>query len=480
MISQLHERLEHLVNYSSQLIFVSGDTIAQQHRNLESFLAQQDEHAEIAYLQLEEDMDDSDLRRNVCRQLVDTSVNTFVRPFNELLHSLNQYDGPVLICITQAQLMSDAILHELWDLVLQSRFANNKAHLNVILFAETLWAETAQQYLPARNSSQPILLANESFSSLDDKQGSELERLIAAKRAAFSERMSTRANGLHLPVTVLRSPWFISSMVIMFCMLFISLVAMQYPEQVQRFTQIFKSIDAPDVTAEPEPVVNTVQDLQALAEVSGVNTQVLTETIAIIPSSQNVEDSVDNSPLLDNVPGLVMSWSESQTQLQAAKQNLASETAERPVAPSTPKVTVPDVAPTKITPPEVKIKTQQSAALSQAIQANPSVAIETQIMIDASMIFSISDTHFAIQLAGMSSAETLNNFITANALEEQSWLYETQRYGGSWYVVLLNNDYSSIQEARRAVNSLPPEVQALAPFIKSISAIKNEILIADD
>ena len=229
MISQLHERLEHLVNYSSQLIFVSGDTIAQQHRNLESFLAQQDEHAEIAYLQLEEDMDDSDLRRNVCRQLVDTSVNTFVRPFNELLHSLNQYDGPVLICITQAQLMSDAILHELWDLVLQSRFANNKAHLNVILFAETLWAETAQQYLPARNSSQPILLANESFSSLDDKQGSELERLIAAKRAAFSERMSTRANGLHLPVTVLRSPWFISSMVIMFCMPFISLVAMQYP-----------------------------------------------------------------------------------------------------------------------------------------------------------------------------------------------------------------------------------------------------------
>ena len=74
----------------------------------------------------------------------------------------------------------------------------------------------------------------------------------------------------------------------------------------------------------------------------------------------------------------------------------------------------------------------------------------------------------------------MNDFIIANALEDQSWLYETQRYGGSWYVVLLNNDYSSIQEARRAVNSLPPEVQALSPFVKSISAIKNEILIADD
>ena len=93
MVSQLHERLEHLVNYSSQLIFVSGDTIAQQHRNLESFLAQQDEQSEIAYVQLEAGMEDADLRRNVCSQLVGTSVNTYVRPFNELLHSLNQYDG---------------------------------------------------------------------------------------------------------------------------------------------------------------------------------------------------------------------------------------------------------------------------------------------------------------------------------------------------------------------------------------------------
>lgn len=475
MISQLHERLEHLVNYSSQLIFVSGDTIAQQHRNLESFLAQQDEHAEIAYLQLEKDMEDPDLRRHVCRQLVDTSVNTYVRPFNELLHSLNQYDGPVLICITQAQLMSDAILHELWDLVLQSRFANNKAHLNVILFAETLWAETAQQYLPARNSSQPILLANESFSSLDDNQGSELERLIAAKRAAFSERMSTRANGLHLPVTVLRSPWFISAMVIMFCALFGSLVAMQYPEQVQRFAQIFKSIDAPADSSVTEPDVSSQQEILAFAEAGGVNTQaLLTEAMPATAESTIIE----SSPLLDNVPGLVMSWSESQTQLQAAKQTLATETlAAASTAPS-PVVAKPLAEQSQ--PITAQAITEQATTTQAPAQTSVSAMIETQIMIDASMIFSIPDDRFAIQLAGMSSAETLNDFIIANALEEQSWLYETQRYGGSWYVVLLNIDYSSIQEARRAVNSLPPEVQALSPFVKSISAIKNEILIADD
>ena len=34
MQSELHERLEYLVNYSSQLIFISGDSIAEQQKTL--------------------------------------------------------------------------------------------------------------------------------------------------------------------------------------------------------------------------------------------------------------------------------------------------------------------------------------------------------------------------------------------------------------------------------------------------------------
>ena len=45
MLSELQHRLEHLVSYSSQLIFVSGDTIGQQQRTLEAFLSQQNENA---------------------------------------------------------------------------------------------------------------------------------------------------------------------------------------------------------------------------------------------------------------------------------------------------------------------------------------------------------------------------------------------------------------------------------------------------
>ena len=56
MASELHSRLEYLVNYSSQLIFVSGDSIAEQQRTLESFVFQQSDNTELAFITAEEDM----------------------------------------------------------------------------------------------------------------------------------------------------------------------------------------------------------------------------------------------------------------------------------------------------------------------------------------------------------------------------------------------------------------------------------------
>ncbi len=135
MQSELHERLEYLVNYSSQLIFVSGESIAQQQKTLEAFVFQQHDDTEIAYLTAQENMEPSDYRRQLCRQLLGQVVGSFVRPLNELLSDLNSHEGPILIAITQAHNLPDALLQELWDLVLQSRFAGNKQHLNVLLFA---------------------------------------------------------------------------------------------------------------------------------------------------------------------------------------------------------------------------------------------------------------------------------------------------------------------------------------------------------
>ena len=104
MQSELHDRLEYLVNYSSQLIFVSGESIAQQQKTLEAFVFQQHDDTEIAYLTAQENMEPSDYRRQLCRQLLGQVVGSFVRPLNELLSDLNSHEGPIPVSYTHLTL----------------------------------------------------------------------------------------------------------------------------------------------------------------------------------------------------------------------------------------------------------------------------------------------------------------------------------------------------------------------------------------
>ena len=192
MRNELHERLEYLVNYSSQLIFVSGDSIAEQQKTLEAFVFQQHDDTEIAYVAAQDEMDLSDYRRQLCRQLLGQVVGSFVRPLNELLSELNNHNGPILIAITQAHNLPDIILQELWDLVLQSRFAGNKQHLNVLLFANTAWAENAKQWLPAKNTETPLIISSQSVMNAAPVIQSDLDKMIASRREAFQAHLDKR------------------------------------------------------------------------------------------------------------------------------------------------------------------------------------------------------------------------------------------------------------------------------------------------
>ena len=119
-VSELHSRLEHLVTYSSQLIFVSGDSVASQQRSLQAFISQQSENTEIAFLTAEAQGTLSNYRKEIVRQLLGPKAPVINRPLNELLSALNQHSGPVLICICEAEHLPQGFLQELWELVLQS------------------------------------------------------------------------------------------------------------------------------------------------------------------------------------------------------------------------------------------------------------------------------------------------------------------------------------------------------------------------
>lgn len=226
-MSQLHKRLEHLVNYSSQLIFVSSDSIADQQRTLSEFLSLQHESTEVSFFSASKATDASDYRRTICRQLANHTVGSFVRPLRELLQDLDGEKGHYLVCISQAEMLNATFLNELWDWVTSCREHQQDLHINIILFAEQTWTEQAQTWLPSHHINKPVLLSSQSIDAVGFDV-SALENLMAQKRAFFA------ADDAH---NIIRKKWFIVSVLSLFLLIFLALIALQYPQQTKYFIE---------------------------------------------------------------------------------------------------------------------------------------------------------------------------------------------------------------------------------------------------
>ncbi|QHM77171.1 Cell division protein DamX [Mixta theicola] len=79
---------------------------------------------------------------------------------------------------------------------------------------------------------------------------------------------------------------------------------------------------------------------------------------------------------------------------------------------------------------------------------------------------------YTLQLSSASRADTLNAWAKKQNLNNYH-VYQTTRNGQPWYV-LVSGSYATPADAKRAVSSLPAEVQAQKPWIKPVSQVKKE------
>lgn len=439
--SELHHRLNQMVNYSSQLIFVSSDSIGQQQRTLESFLADQDESTEVAFIATRHDLPITQYRRQICQQLIGQVAGSFVRPLNELLQSLNHHDGPVLIGITQAQLLPNAFLQELWQLVLQSRFAANKQHLNIVLFGETQWAEQAQKWLPAKNTATPLLLSSETLLS----PRSELDALIAQKRSAFHQRLAARsaaAQDAHTSVPLLRKPWFMLCLIACFFICFSALLAWQYPQQMAALLGINEAPAEPDV---PVEIVR--------------NEVVPESTIEPVATEKSVTEEL-----------LVRAWSDKQADALAQSSEstqvvIGAEAVEEIPTPST--VDEPEIAATPVLVEDNNIEVATPIATTSTAETAEDQQLRT---------FRVPESNaFVIQLVGVSSYNLALSFARENNLVDSVWIYETRLGEQPWFVIVYENYYTTLDTARDAITLLPNYNQLSPPFVKSTNQIAREL-----
>ncbi|MEC9333584.1 MAG: cell division protein DamX [Pseudomonadota bacterium] len=485
MQSELHERLEYLVNYSSQLIFVSGESIAQQQKTLEAFVFQQHDDTEIAYLTAQENMEPSDYRRQLCRQLLGQVVGSFVRPLNELLSDLNSHEGPILIAITQAHNLPDALLQELWDLVLQSRFAGNKQHLNVLLFANNEWAERAKQWLPAKNTETPLIISSQSVISEQPSFESELDKMIASRREAFQAHLENRQReNTQTFINPLKSKWFYIAVICVFLATFSGLIYWQYGDKL---ASIFAPISQPS----PEPERTQVEPGSAYNKLIGNGETDESETTASNSATQatnqigNVElvsapnddsadvggllidESSDNGPLITNWENAVSSLPEVTPSSEQADNNQFENA---PIEGNTTDSNGSEVVSSGA------LSDQQSAqgAKSNSDGVNDNVA-PTTVASESSQEGWIGEDDYAIQLLAMKSESVLSEFLRENNLTEQTRIYKTTRYGGDWFVVVNKQIYTSLSQAQQARTNLPEYPGKQNAFIKRGNQILSEM-----
>uniref|UniRef100_UPI001601DEF9 SPOR domain-containing protein n=1 Tax=Salmonella enterica TaxID=28901 RepID=UPI001601DEF9 len=86
---------------------------------------------------------------------------------------------------------------------------------------------------------------------------------------------------------------------------------------------------------------------------------------------------------------------------------------------------------------------------------------------------SAPSSHYTLQLSSSSNYDNLNGWAKKENLKNYV-VYETTRNGQPWYV-LVTGMYASKEDAKRAVSTLPADVQAKNPWAKPLHQVQADL-----
>ena len=132
-----------------------------------------------------------------------------------------------------------------------------------------------------------------------------------------------------------------------------------------------------------------------------------------------------------------------------------------PAAPAAPKATATTTAPAATAAP----------AATPTASASSTAAGKTTGNVGS--LKSASSSNYTLQLSSSSNYDNLNAWAKKSNLKNYV-VYQTTRNGQPWYV-LVSGVYASKDEAKRAVSTLPADVQAKNPWAKPIHQVQADL-----
>ncbi|EDT9160243.1 cell division protein DamX [Salmonella enterica subsp. enterica serovar Thompson] len=258
-----------------------------------------------------------------------------------------------------------------------------------------------------------------------------------------------------------------------------------------------QDISLPPISSTPtqgqSPVV---ADGQQLVEVQGDLNNALTQN----PEQMN---NVAVNSTLPTEPATVAPVRNGSTTRQAAVSEPAERHTTRPerkqavIEPKKPQTTAKTttaepkkpVAPVKRTEPAAPAATPKATTTTAAPTATASAApVQTAKPAQASTtpvagggksagnvgaLKSAPSSHYTLQLSSSSNYDNLNGWAKKENLKNYV-VYETTRNGQPWYV-LVTGMYASKEDAKRAVSTLPADVQAKNPWPKPLHQVQADL-----
>ncbi|EAO1034100.1 cell division protein DamX [Salmonella enterica] len=273
---------------------------------------------------------------------------------------------------------------------------------------------------------------------------------------------------------------------------------------------------APGATSAEQTAGNTSQDI-SLPPISSTPTQGQSPVVADGQQRVEVQGDLNNAltqnpEQMNNVavnstlptePATVAPVRNGSTTRQAAVSEPAERHTTRPerkqavIEPKKPQTTAKTttaepkkpVAPVKRTEPAAPAATPKATTTTAAPTATASAApVQTAKPAQASTtpvagggksagnvgaLKSAPSSHYTLQLSSSSNYDDLNGWAKKENLKNYV-VYETTRNGQPWYV-LVTGMYASKEDAKRAVSTLPADVQAKNPWAKPLHQVQADL-----
>ncbi|CAM6786796.1 cell division protein DamX [Escherichia coli] len=168
-----------------------------------------------------------------------------------------------------------------------------------------------------------------------------------------------------------------------------------------------------------------------------------------------------------------------QAVIEPKKPQATVKTEPKPVA-QTPKRTEPaaPVASTKApaatsTPAPKETATTAPVQTASPAQTTATPAAGGKTEGNVGSLKSAPSSHYTLQLSSSSNYDNLNGWAKKENLKNYV-VYETTRNGQPWYV-LVSGVYASKEEAKKAVSTLPADVQAKNPWAKPLRQVQADL-----